>query len=342
MNWVRRRGFTLVELLVVIAIIGILVALLLPAIQAAREAARRSQCQNNCRQIGVALHNYHDAHKVFPPGGLDYGWSGDMAGTGATEPANKLVKNTNGLALLLPYLEQQTMHSRLNFGEAFSHVGPAPQTQGNIRPSIRPIAGNAGTSGNAAVLGEIVPVFVCPSDRRDMIYLGTTGVYAILNGSGVAGVKTNYDFSAYRSDYWTFNDWTTMSPSVKRMFGENSDTNTASVTDGTSNTIAVGETCHWVANGSCPAWGFRGWVMTGVDLAVGINEFTIPATYTWVADRTTILGRLRDWGLVGSAHPGGANIVLGDASVRFVSENTDRTVLAAIATMSNAEVVQVP
>jgi len=333
-----KRAFTLVELLVVIAIIGILVALLLPAIQAAREAARRSQCQNNVKQIGVALHNYHDTHKVFPPGGLDYGWSA----SGGTEPANKLVKNINGLALLLPFMEQQSLYSELNFSQAFSHVGPAPQTQGNIVPSARPFAGNAGTSGNAAVLGQIVPTFVCPSDRMELIRLGTTGVYAILDGSGVAGIKTNYDFSAWRGDNDRFNDWATIAQTTKRMFGENSDTSTASVLDGTSNTIAVGETCHWVANGSCPAWGYRGWVMTGADIAVGINEFAIPATYTWVADKNTIVGRLRDWGLVGSAHPGGANICMGDASVRFVSENTDRTVLAAIATMSGTEAVQVP
>ncbi len=334
----RVRGFTLVELLVVIAIIGVLVALLLPAIQSAREAARRSQCQNNVKQLGVAMFNYHDTYKVFPPGGLDYGWSGG----GGTEPANKTVKNLNGLVLLLPYMEQQTLHSQLDFRQAFSHVGPAPQTQSNIVPSTRPIAGNAAASGNAAVLREIVPAFVCPSDRMEMIRLGTTGVYAILNGSGVAAAKTNYDFSGYRSDYWTFNDWGTMSPLVKRMFGENSDTSTASVTDGTSNTVAIGETCHWVANGSCPAWGFRGWVMTGVDVGVGINVFDIPPTYTWVNPKEPILGRLRDWGMVGSAHPGGANLCMGDASIRFVSENTDRTVLLAIATMAGTESVQVP
>jgi prepilin-type processing-associated H-X9-DG protein len=277
--------------------------------------------------------------KVFPPAGLDYGWSG----SGGAEPANKLVKNINGLALLLPYMEQQSMHSRLDFTQAFSHVGPAPQTQSNIIPSTRPIAGNAGTSGNAAVLGEIVPTYVCPSDRRDLLYLPTTGVYAILNGSGVAGVKTNYDFSVITGDYSYFNDWLSYNPLTKRMFGENSDSNTASVFDGTSNTVAMGETCHWVANGSCPAWGYRGWVMTGVDLgANAINQFDIPPTYTWVADKNTILGRLRTWGSAGSCHPGGANIMMGDASVRFISENTDRTVLLAISTMSGAEAVQVP
>jgi hypothetical protein len=126
------------------------------------------------------------------------------------------------------------------------------------------------------------------------------------------------------------------------MFGENSDTNTAAVIDGTTNTVAVGETCRWVANGSAPSWGFRGWVMTGVDVAAGINLFAIPPTYTWVADKSTIPGRLRDWGLCGSLHPAGANVCLGDASVRFLSENTDVTILTAIATMAGAESIRIP
>ena len=333
----RRRAFTLVELLVVIAIIGILIALLLPAVQAAREAARRSQCTNNLKQLGLAMHNYLDVHKVFPPGGLDYGWSGG----GGTEPANKLVKNLNGLALLLPFIEQTPLYQKIDFRQCVSHVGPAPQTQGNIVPSARGFAGDAVTSGNAAALAQKIEALLCPSDPNNVL-LGTTGVYAIKDGSGVAAAKTNYDFSAYRSDYWTFNDWNSLNPSVRRMFGENSDSSTASVTDGTSNTAAVCETTRWAANGSPPAWGFRGWVMTGTDLGAGINTWFVPATYTWVSPQGTVLGRLRDWGMVGSLHPGGANVALGDGAVRFLAETTDLVILTAIATMAGQESVSIP
>ena len=102
-----RKAFTLVELLVVIAIIGILIALLLPAVQAAREAARRSQCTNNLKQIGIALHNYHDTFKVFPPGGLWY--------TNSTGNANWVRNRGSMLLHILPFVEQQSLYDAFDF-----------------------------------------------------------------------------------------------------------------------------------------------------------------------------------------------------------------------------------
>ncbi|MFG0295400.1 MAG: DUF1559 domain-containing protein, partial [Maioricimonas sp. JB045] len=105
----RRRGFTLIELLVVIAIIAILVALLLPAVQQAREAARRSQCKNNLKQIGLALHNYHDTHGSFPPGYI-------ARYVSATDPAS--AETGPGFAwgtMILPFLDQSPTYNQLNF-----------------------------------------------------------------------------------------------------------------------------------------------------------------------------------------------------------------------------------
>ena len=111
----RKRGFTLVELLVVIAIIGILVALLLPAVQAAREAARRMSCGNNLKQLGIALHNYHDTFNTFPPetiwnGTNDIQWKSGVAYTSGQH------RNFTWIALILPYIEQGPLHNSINFG----------------------------------------------------------------------------------------------------------------------------------------------------------------------------------------------------------------------------------
>jgi len=112
---VRRRGFTLVELLVVIAIIGVLVALLLPAVQAAREAARRMSCSNNLKQIGLALHNYHDSFKRFPPAGINYGWCQSPANDG------RKLFNSNGLMMLLPFVEQNALYNQYDQTQAASN-----------------------------------------------------------------------------------------------------------------------------------------------------------------------------------------------------------------------------
>lgn len=107
-----RAGFTLVELLVVIAIIGVLVALLLPAVQSAREAARRTQCKNHFKQIGIALHNYHDTHKILPPA-MQF-WNGDDARTSDNLRAN-------WLTLILPFIEQQPLYDSFDFAQTISH-----------------------------------------------------------------------------------------------------------------------------------------------------------------------------------------------------------------------------
>jgi prepilin-type N-terminal cleavage/methylation domain-containing protein/prepilin-type processing-associated H-X9-DG protein len=125
----RRRGFTLIELLVVIAIIAVLVSLLLPAVQNAREAARRTQCRNNLKQIGVALHNYHTSHNVFPPGYV----------SGVAWPATS--NGWSWCAQLLPYLDQGPLHEKVNFG--------------------LPVEDPA----NQAAVGVSVPALICPSDQ---------------------------------------------------------------------------------------------------------------------------------------------------------------------------------
>lgn len=147
----KRSGFTLIELLVVIAIIAILIALLLPAVQQAREAARRTQCRNNFKQIGLALHNYHDTHGVLPPALISSGRCTDANECPTTRP----VLNTTGWVLLLPYIDQSPLYNQYNFNVSSSMSSP----------NGRPQAGNVTTSTtNQPVYSQLIAAFNCPSD----------------------------------------------------------------------------------------------------------------------------------------------------------------------------------
>ena len=335
MRLLKRLGFTLVELLVVIAIIGILIALLLPAVQAAREAARRSQCSNNLKQLGLSLHNYHDAFKMFPSQSINRGWA---SGASASYESGKLdYKNFSGLVSMLPYIEQQALYDQYDFSSCASYY---TRNTGVPMAGLDPIA-----SGNAVLEATVLTALICPSDPGGLLH-SYSGAYSIANSSAQPrrqGVKTNYDFSAVK--VYQFNYWQRQSIQTRYMFGENSTASVASVRDGTSNTVAMAETLHDVANGPCPAWGYRGWYMTGIDIGAsyGLNRNDIPTTWTWYGgDRTPRPSRLTEGGTAGSMHPGGLNVCLGDGSVRFLSETTDRTTLLGIARMADGSTVQVP
>ena len=331
----QKIGFTLVELLVVITIIGILIALLLPAVQAAREAARRMHCSNNLKQIGVALHNYHATHACFPPGGIGYGWCG---WAGNPEWCSKMVMNKNGLLLLLPYLEQQPLSDGFDQSQCASNI-----MKGNGCGSCREPngaqgtwAGDVQTSGKAEVVSTSLAVFTCPSDNGDPFLPAGSDAYDVKSGTSYEGAKTNYDLSASNDFYC--NAWKREDKKTRRIFGENSDSRIALITDGTSNTVAVAETCFDVWNGMCPAWGYRAWVMVGIDVGrYGINVWHWPP---YLPDPRR--GQLRSWAHSGSLHPGGAHFLFADGSVQFYMETSDQVVLEAISTMSGGDRVSLP
>src|SRR6218665_1062715 len=178
---VRKRGFTLIELLVVIAITAVLVAILLPAVQQAREAARRSQCQNNLKQIGIALHSYHEAFGLFP-----YATANNaMQFTAATDQVN----NHSGWPLLLPYLDQGPLYNKFDFTAAERNSlfsGWSTTSSGKVMGDPAAITSNQNLSKT------ILNVLSCPSDAGMMSYPSVTNYY----GCNVAGSQLiNYGFS---------------------------------------------------------------------------------------------------------------------------------------------------
>jgi prepilin-type N-terminal cleavage/methylation domain-containing protein/prepilin-type processing-associated H-X9-DG protein len=335
-----RRGFTLVELLVVIAIIGILIALLLPAVQAAREAARRSQCTNNFKQLGLALHNYHSSNNCFPPGGVSYGHAW---GAGNPDP---LIKNANGLVLLLPYAEQAPLYQKFDLRCACCDY------RRNESPAV--LAGpDSIIRANAILTCRALPMFTCPSDSSN-IFFGNDDGYRPYDANlinGLLGAKTNYDFEMSAAYNGGFNYWRTMGNGSgpynwRRMFGENSDAKFGDIVDGTSNTIAMAERLHNVVDGQCAAWGYRGWAMS-LDIgypaddgtSTNINNYNCASIRAcWSPGTVDTPGYLAEWFYAGSNHPGGCNILLADGSARFVSETVPLAVLAALSSMAGHEV----
>ncbi|WP_013628915.1 DUF1559 domain-containing protein [Rubinisphaera brasiliensis] len=311
-----RRGFTLIELLVVIAIIAILVALLLPAVQQAREAARRSSCKNNLKQLGLAMHNYHDVHNTLPPGYVD------MRGHAGNNWAS--VGDDDGhwawSAMLLPYVELSTLYDTLNVGDT-----PASTAMAQHRDEMQ----------------QSHPVFRCPSDAGapNTHNPSVDPGYAIdvQPGDVNRGLPvTNYVVSnniAGRRLYQATNPRVGTTGAVGAFYRD-SKTQFRDITDGTSNTILVGER----------AWKFGGYTMsagtllalrdqlnggpTANDNAAGYTDsnqgwMTVAGTVRYpinpiLTSNTSSLNQA-----FSSHHDGGAQFVLADGSVRFISENAD-------------------
>jgi prepilin-type N-terminal cleavage/methylation domain-containing protein len=306
-----RRGFTLIELLVVIAIIAILIALLLPAVQQAREAARRTQCKNHLKQWGLALHNYHDVTGQFPPSAINPGANLSNNPTYLNYgPVG--VRNTTGYLLLLPYLEQANLYSKIDFSLATGRA----DWQG------------LGGGGYQAVLdGVSIPVQYCPSD---LMYDNPHDSAAINMYSAQKYTRVNYGFvhENYEYDGNAGGLWVMNTSKQRSAFGINRSAGVSDIKDGTSNTMLLIETPQRKAD---KAYGpfLQAYVHTHFITPYnrGINEkySGTPYPYAWGA---------------GSQHTGGAQTLLGDGSVRFLSENIDRNgVLRALESINGGEVI---
>jgi prepilin-type N-terminal cleavage/methylation domain-containing protein/prepilin-type processing-associated H-X9-DG protein len=320
----RRAGFTLIELLVVIAIIAILIGLLLPAVQKVREAAARAQCQNNLKQLGLAVHSYHDTFKRFPPNGtvILYNWAGGTAKiNGVTYVGDRNIPGPytwTWIARILPYIEQ----------------GPLA-TQYNI-PN--------GTLGAAqAGLATIIPVLQCPSDDETA---NPASDWANTGWNTVAMGLTNY--KGVSGSNWGINGlgngtFTTAFPVADpdpalgqrgldagngifyRSDGSRKLT-LLGITDGTSNTFMIGEDRH-MFDQHCGGWAMPNYV--NATCAIPLNYPDPGHNYTNWPNRYSFH----------SQHTGGANFCLADGSVRFVQDGIALATYRALATIRGGETV---
>jgi len=328
-----RKAFTLVELLVVIAIIGVMVGLLLPAVQAAREAARRMSCGNNMKQVGLGLHNYESAFKKFP---YATARTGSMTG-GTARPGDFQVRNHKGWLMVLPFLEQQALYDMADMSlSTGAYVRPGSGSLSGPRP------GEPGNM-NDVVVSTPVETFLCPSDPNPTNYATTTSAnYSISPGTTtLQGAFTNYDFSTARGSAEAQPRWSVEPQATRRMFGIDDPSRIRDLVDGTTNTVMVVETIRNVVNGVAQTWGYAKWVGHGVDLGWprGINDRMCCGWDSPPNARPQIASRLGEWSTPGSLHPGGAQVTMGDASVRFISDSTDLLILQRLAIIADGQVI---
>lgn len=340
----KSRGFTLIELLVVIAIIGVLIALLLPAVQSAREAARRSQCINNLKQMGLALHNYESANNCFPPAGESTNYSFSPAKT-------QFVDGPAVFPRLLQFIEGNTVYNAINFSLDYNSL----------------------TGANITAYSSAINVFICPSsvrqpnggtdpiDPADPISVATGKGYGVqdygptcytdISPVGATGGTGSTVVTPYREKLSRADGLLKMGM-----------TRISECTDGTSNTIAIGEDAgrdarfispytesyydgNVTVTRNVPAGNRRYWRWGEADSAFGVsgvinNKFRpmsedvpYPATTVTAGNNAGANDELFSY------HPGGCNALFGDGSVKFLKESTNVVVLRGLVSLRGGEAI---
>lgn len=325
----KRPGFTLVELLVVIAIIGILVALLLPAVQAAREAARRMSCGNNLKQLGLALQNFHDTYKTFPQGLPDddikvLGWG----------------------FYILPYMEQQPLYDQM--AAVVKNAGHVLilRTGSHISMDVTGDIHNVDHASMQPFTKTVLEGYICPSSplpNRDNDGYGASS-YVGCAGNDISGwfggcTGSANPPSAYHGLHQT---------GMLTQSGHNTQSwlwRMADCTDGTSNTIIVGEVGRSqnvsptdIGNGRFPLWagGNNNANCSGLN-DMG-SHLRIGDPNHWINRKTGDESNTS----FGSFHPGGAQFVFVDGSIHFLPETIDTTIYTYLCNRRDGQVVSLP
>jgi prepilin-type N-terminal cleavage/methylation domain-containing protein len=311
----HRSGFTLVELLVVIAIIGTLIGMLLPAVQGAREAARRTQSLSNLKQMGLALHNYHDAKRMLPPGFRSRVLSTGTVGTTVT--VTEEGPGWSFFAMLLPYLEESSLHSTIRFDLPITHELNKAARETNVAVFIDP--------------GDTAPRLIDVTDSGDSSSsIPSTNTPTVLTQAAVCSYVGCLGTQAYERQ--PFNG----------VFHRNSRIRFADVTDGLSKTIAVGERMSRHTRSSWVG------VVPGQELIYAPESprhNPAEPSFNWRPAITATLVHVASSvpSLTGS--PGGfigpyrvgTNFLNLDGSCRLISEDTPRDLFQALCTRANGE-----
>jgi prepilin-type N-terminal cleavage/methylation domain-containing protein/prepilin-type processing-associated H-X9-DG protein len=339
------NGFTLVELLVVIAMIGILVSLLLPAIQAAREAARRTQCLNNLKQIGVALHNYHNANSAFPT---------QTTGSKPTSGGGCGKGFMSWMVPLLPYLEQQTLYDSLDLD-----IGMMDQCELASSSDYHNLKISA-NHANAEEAATVLPVFLCPSDSYEQTTVLGTANPAPANYTGNVGWVQGTTISEESgSPVERSNGFFGLDNPKQRDGWQQPKVSVRQFSDGLSHTAAVSErrissavrmadlgllpeALHSFCGGTTGIKrSLENWVSYCVHVSLPDPAYSTPLGRAWISGWSVVANTYmhvmpighRSCHLYGgeddganiitpsSQHPGGVHVLMGDGRVEFISED---------------------
>ena len=300
----RRHAFTLVELLVVIAIIGVLVGLLLPAVQAARESARRSRCTNNLKQVGLALHLYHDSRKALPPG------STGISTAGSGVPAYTPSGNLSFLVPILPFMEEMSLFDRCDLTKDYN---TAPYT-----------TAVSGVTINGTRLNNVL----CPSATAVVSQYApeagiTTHILAVWGprGANPAGGQYGYYGGPIQQGYVP----------NQGVLGVNVAMPLSKVTDGTSTTLLIGEMSWKDAN--C----YRPWTRGWAGILGGGGKSTL-----YAINSTPYTVNNFHHVSFGSNHPGVCGFGFADGAVAFISESIDLVTYNSLSSRNGGETVRLP